>query len=251
MSGAEERRGMPETAGQAERPAEKTLERIVFIGRTYDEYMRMFGLDESDLEGKRILDCPGGACSFAAKAGELGCEVTAADIAYYHEADRLLEKELQDIGHAMEHVESEQSRYIWTEFPNSEALRSERLRALRTCAEDMKVHPERYVPVTLPSLPFRDEQFDLTLSAHFLFTYADRMDAEFHRDVLRELLRVTRGEVRIFPLVDQSGRRPGEVEQLIAFARGEGWSAETKAVPYHFQRQADHVLILRAGGTIL
>lgn len=87
----------------------------------------------------------------------------------------------------------------------------------------------------------------MTLSAHFLFTYADRLDAEFHRAALRELLRVAGKELRIFPLVDQSGRRPDEAERLIAFAQSEGWDAETKAVPYHFQRNADHVLILRAG----
>lgn len=232
--------------GEAGEPAERTLERIVFIGRTYDEYMRMFGLDGQDIQGKRILDCPAGACSFTAQAGRLGCEATAADIAYYHKADRLLEKGLQDIDHAMEHVEEERERYVWTEFRDIDALRSERHQALHACTEDMEKRPERYVPVTLPSLPFRERQFDLTLSAHFLFTYADRLDAEFHLDVLRELLRVTRDEVRIFPLVDQSGRPPDEVEQLIAFARSEGWEAEVKAVTYHFQRHADHALILRA-----
>ena len=247
MSGAEESRGFSAKSGRDEEPAENMLERIVFIGRTYGEYMRMFGLEEHHIQGKRILDCPAGACSFTAKAGELGCEVTAADIAYGHEAGRLLEKGLRDIDHAMEHVATERERYIWTEFRDVEALRAERLQALRSCTEDMERRPERYVPVTLPSLPFRDRQFDLTLSAHFLFTYADRLDAEFHRAALRELLRVTGKELRIFPLVDQSGRRPDEVERLIAFARSEGWDAETKAVPYHFQRNADYVLILRAG----
>lgn len=47
------------------------LERIVFIGRTYEEYIRMFDLLESDLIGQRILDCPAGACSFTAIANQL------------------------------------------------------------------------------------------------------------------------------------------------------------------------------------
>ncbi len=42
------------------------LERIIFIGRTYEEYMDMFSLSEEELKGKKILDCPAGTCSFTA-----------------------------------------------------------------------------------------------------------------------------------------------------------------------------------------
>ena len=45
------------------------LDRIVFIGRTYDEYRRMFRLHERNLVGRKILDCPAGSCSFAAEMG--------------------------------------------------------------------------------------------------------------------------------------------------------------------------------------
>ncbi len=50
---------------------------------------------------------------------------------------------------------------------------------------------ERYIPVTLPSLPFMNEEFDILLSAHFLFMYADRLDYQFHIETVKELLRVT------------------------------------------------------------
>lgn len=225
--------------------SETRLDRIVFIGRTFEEYMRMFDLDEQALEGRSILDCPAGACSFTAHAGKRGCQVTAADIAYYHDYDKLAMKGLQDIGHAMEHVGLEQDRYLWAEFENVEDLRDERGRALRDCVEDMELHPDRYVPATLPVLPFAAEQFDLTLSAHFLFTYSDRLDGEFHLNTLRELFRVTRQEIRIFPLVDQSGRQSEHLDPLISFADSKGWGAELKAVPYHFQRNANQMLILR------
>ncbi|MDR0270706.1 SAM-dependent methyltransferase [Paenibacillus sp.] len=228
-------------------PAERRLDRIVFIGRTYDEYMRLFDLSEGAIAGRNILDCPAGACSFTAQAGKLGCHVTAADIAYYHDHEKLAAKGIQDIVHAMEHVETEKDRYHWTEFRDVEDLRAERTKALQECTKDMRIHPDRYVPVTLPSLPFKAGQFDLTLSAHFMFTYADRLDAEFHESTLRELFRVTREEVRIFPLVDQSGRRSEHVDHLIMFAHGERWVAEIKAVPYLFQRNADQVLIFRKG----
>lgn len=228
-----------EHAGHAE------LERIVFIGRTFEEYMRMFALTEEELSGRRILDCPGGACSFTAVAHRFGCLVTAADIAYHHEMNLLHNKGLQDILHAMEHVEAGKERYIWTEFSSVDDLRKARTEALESCIKDMRLNPDRYVPVTLPLLPFEQGQFDLTLSAHFLFTYADKLDADFHRRTLHELLRVTREEVRIFPLVDQHGRRPALVDQLMEYACAEGWTAEIQSVPYHFQENADQVLILR------
>lgn len=34
------------------------LDNVIFIGRTYEEYIAMFGLKEDELVGKRILDCP-------------------------------------------------------------------------------------------------------------------------------------------------------------------------------------------------
>ena len=61
------------------------------------------------------------------------------------------------------------------------------------------------MPASLPRLPFPGGRFDLVLSSHFLFTYADRLDLEFHRAALRELHRVARREVRVFPLLEQGG----------------------------------------------
>jgi hypothetical protein len=34
------------------------LDRVVFIGRTFSEYMRMFNLEPSQLKGLKILGCP-------------------------------------------------------------------------------------------------------------------------------------------------------------------------------------------------
>jgi hypothetical protein len=48
------------------------IDRIAFFGRTYAEYMDMFGLDESLLRQCQILDCPADASSFAAEAHKKG-----------------------------------------------------------------------------------------------------------------------------------------------------------------------------------
>lgn len=41
-----------------EKSTKLDLERIVFIGRTFEEYLDMFSLSEEELQGKKILDCP-------------------------------------------------------------------------------------------------------------------------------------------------------------------------------------------------
>ncbi|AZV43014.1 SAM-dependent methyltransferase [Peribacillus asahii] len=37
--------------------------------------------------------------------------------------------------------------------------------------------------------------------------YADRLDYQFHIKMINELLRVTKEEIRIFPLIDLEGKR--------------------------------------------
>ncbi|MED3826098.1 SAM-dependent methyltransferase, partial [Priestia flexa] len=139
---------------RVEQSTKLDLERIVFIGRTFEEYLDMFSLSKEDLEGKKILDCPAGACSFTAIGNQSGLDVTACDIAYYHQGKDLKNKGLQDVEHAMEHMEKAKSNYVWDYFKDVEDLRIHRLSALKECANDMRENEERYVPVTLPSLPF-------------------------------------------------------------------------------------------------
>lgn len=89
------------------------LERIVFIGRTFEEYLDMFSLSVEELHRKKILDCPAGGCSFTAIGNKLGLNVTACDIAYYHSGEDLKNKGLQDIEHTMEHMQIAKDNYKW------------------------------------------------------------------------------------------------------------------------------------------
>ncbi len=40
-------------------------DRVIFIGRTFQEYERMFNITLSNLGKRRTLDCPSGVPSFA------------------------------------------------------------------------------------------------------------------------------------------------------------------------------------------
>ncbi|OME74428.1 SAM-dependent methyltransferase [Paenibacillus odorifer] len=221
------------------------LERIVFIGRTFEEYLQMFKLKAKDLVGRRILDCPAGACSFTAISNQLGSDVTAADIAYYYSADELEDKGVQDIEHAMSELVKVQGNFVWDYFKSIEDLTQARSRALNDNIRDQRQTPERYVPVILPNLPFNDEDFDLTLSAHFLFMYSDRLDYDFHLKTINELMRVTRGELRIFPLVDLSCKRYEHLDRLIDEMVQQGFAVEEMEVPYEFQKGANQMLSIR------
>jgi hypothetical protein len=232
---------------KVEQSTKLDLERIIFIGRTYEEYMDMFSLSEEELQGKKILDCPAGACSFTAIGNKSGLKVTACDIAYFHSDEALKNKGLQDIEHAMEHMKKAKSNYKWDYFNDIEGLRKHRLSALQDCTNDMIRSSERYIPVTLPSLPFKNEEFDMLLSAHFLFMYADRLDYQFHIETLNELLRVTKEEIRIFPLVDLEGKRYEHLEKIISYLANIGCTVEEIKVPYEFQTNANSMLKIRIG----
>ncbi|NRD80876.1 SAM-dependent methyltransferase [Bacillus sp. BRMEA1] len=232
---------------KVEQSTKLDLERIVFIGRTFEEYLNMFSITQGELQGKKILDCPAGACSFTAVGNKSGLDVTACDIAYYHSGEDLKNKGLKDIEHTMEHMQKAQSNFKWDYFNDIEALRKHRLSALQDCTNDMLESSERYIPVNLPSLPFKNDGFDILLSAHFLFMYGDRLDYQFHIETLNELLRVTKEEVRIFPLVDLEGKRYEHLDKIIRYLTDNGCTVEEVKVPYEFQTNANSMLKIKKG----
>lgn len=221
------------------------LERIIFIGRTFEEYMQMFDLELQELKGKSILDCPAGACSFTAIGSNQGLDITACDIAYDHSIDDLERKGLQDTEHAMETMERAKDIFLWDFYENVQGLGKHRHQALHDCVKNMREEPDRYIAAALPVLPFEDKQYDLVLSAHFLFMYGDRLDYLFHREAIRELLRVTSGELRVFPLVDLTGTRYEYLDQLKAELQDEGFQMDERGVPYEFFRNANSMLCIR------
>ncbi|GKU80691.1 SAM-dependent methyltransferase [Niallia sp. NCCP-28] len=221
------------------------LERIVFIGRSYEEYKDMFNLSDEELAGKKILDCPAGACSFTAIANSKGLNSTAADIAYDHSEDALYHKGLKDIQHAVEQMKTAKNNYVWKYFSDMEALHKHRLQALADSTADRKKSPNKYIPAALPSLPFSDNEFDVILSAHFLFMYDDRLDETFHFQTIKEFLRVARQEIRIFPLVDLKGKRSIYLDKVIEDLKNKGFTLEEVNVNYEFQENANTMLVIK------
>jgi hypothetical protein len=98
------------------------------------------------------------------------------------------------------------------------------------------------VPGELPHLPFADNAFELTVSSHLLFSYADRLDLAFHRDGILELMRVTRDELRIFPLVAMGAVSYPHLDQLRAQLADHGITTQVADVAYEFQAGGNQML---------
>jgi len=176
------------------------LDRVVLLGRTFDEYRRYFLLNLEDLVGKTVLDVASGVSSFCAEANARGIRVTSFDPIYSLTPEKIAERcepDLQSVFRAIGSVPT----YRWTYYKNPEHMRELRKSASSTFLLDYRAHPERYISGTLPKLPFADDSFDLTLVSYFLFAYQDQLNYKFHRDSILEIMRVTGGEARIYPTV--------------------------------------------------
>jgi hypothetical protein len=190
------------------------LDKVVLLGRTFDEYARYFALDPEALRGQAILDVASGVSSFCAEGNARGLNATAFDAIYewpWEEIERRCEPDLDHVLQAIGPLKT----YKWEFYRSPENLRRFRERAYKTFLADYRQHRgARYVAGRLPRLSFADRQFDLTLVSYLLFVYEDQLDYEFHRRSVLELMRVTRGEARLYPLVSFEGNRCSYLDRL-------------------------------------
>ncbi len=222
------------------------LDRIVFIGRTYFEYMRMFDLNESDLKRGVVLDCAAGPSSFTAEAHKQGLHVTACDTLYRVPPEKLVEKGRVDIEHTFQKVDDVPHLYVWKYYKNRDEIIGLRHQALETFAEDFPygLREGRYVRAELPRLPFPDRKFSLVLSSHFLFLYGGRLSPDFHFASLKEMARVSSGEVRVYPLQGLDAKPYPDMDEVLAHLRADGIRAEIVPTPFEFQRGSNTMLRL-------
>ena len=207
--------------------------------RSFDEYRAMFALTDAEL-GLALLDCPGGAAGFAAVTGAHAC-----DPLYGLEPERLVARAQADRRRAEAYVRAHPEEYAWSFFAGLDDYRARRGAALTAFARDYEAHRDRYVEASLPELPFADDAFDLALSSHLLFAFADRLDLEFHVAAIEELTRVAQ-EARIFPVFAMGSGPRLDLTPLRAALAARGIGAELVAVDYRFQRGEPAMLVARA-----
>ncbi|MEZ3116630.1 class I SAM-dependent methyltransferase [Halobaculum sp. MBLA0147] len=222
------------------------IDDVAFLGRTFAEYRRMLGLEAVELSGRRVLDCPGGACGFTAGARARGADAYAVDPVYGPPVEHVADRARRDLHRAVDALDEVEHLYVWDVYDDPADLASHRWSALGRFLADYADHGDRYLPAALPRLPFPDDTFDLVCSAHLLFLYADHFDHEFHVRALRELCRVARGEVRLFPLVDLATERYDGLDDLLLWLERAGHDPTVRPVDFEFQRGADECLVIDA-----
>jgi len=222
------------------------IDRVVFIGRMYFEYLRMFGLEESALARGRVLDCAAGPSSFTAEATAKGFDATACDVLYGNPAEMLIDKGRKDIEHTFQKVDDVPHLYVWKYYKDRQEIIGLRHKALGLFERD---YPEgfrqgHYTKAELPRLPFPERTFKLVLSSHFLFLYGDRLSVDFHIASLEEMARVCSGEVRVYPLQGLDAKPYPHMDVVLERLRSEGLQAELVPTPFEFQRGANRMMIL-------
>jgi hypothetical protein len=157
-------------------------------------------------QGARVLDCPGGPGSLAARLRPCGIDVTAVDPLYALGDEALEQRALADLERTLATLAA--SDDLRPDF-DLQACRRQHMAALQAFLADRRARPDRYIAASLPDLPFPARAFDLVLSGHLLFSYAPRrdgglmvgdgLDLAWHRRALAELCRVSALEVRLYP----------------------------------------------------
>ncbi|MEU3019047.1 methyltransferase domain-containing protein [Nocardiopsis sp. NPDC007018] len=212
--------------------------------RNFDEYRSMFGLTDHDLS-LSLLDCPGGAASFAAEARARGTRVTSVDPEYGAGRGKLAELALLENEHKHAELVEPGADFVWTWFEGPEQYTRLRSESARRFGDDIAAHPRHYVEGALPHLPFPDRSFDLVLSSHLLFSYGRQLDEGFHREALLELVRLARWQVRLYPLFQHadSTRYPA-LERMRHFLADCGVTSRVESVEYAFDPGDQEMLVL-------
>jgi hypothetical protein len=190
-----------------------TLDSMQFFGRVAADYEAMFSIRLQDLRDLRVLDCPSGPGSFVAEGHAAGVQVIGVDPLYKQPLDALVQRGSDDVHTTIGRMRANASRFADIDL---DAYAHSKLRALARFASDFQEGSidGRYVAASLPNLPFADRAFDITLSAHLLFTYSDPASGgllpdspftlEWHLAAADELLRVTHRELRLYPTTTRS-----------------------------------------------
>lgn len=174
--------------------------------RSYREYLDMFGLTEERVRHGPVLDAAAGASSFVAGLRASGVTAVAADPLYAGDPEAVIAAAWREHEEAERKIESLADSFDWSYYGSPARHRAMREASLRAFADDFRSpdRASRYIPASLPNLPFADGTFGLAVCSHFLFLYGESFGYEFHLAALRELLRVVRpgGQVYVYPLVD-------------------------------------------------
>lgn len=218
------------------------LDQTVPFGRSLREYELMFSLSAVD-RTRRILDCAAGPASFNAELTAAGGTVCSFDPLYQFTGAEIQRQFFQKLDGVIDQIRATPENWVWKYHRNPEDLRRNRIAVMDTFVADYREGhgTDRYVCGSLPTLPFKPDEFDLALSSHFLFLYSDHFPKTFHLESIRALIRVAR-EVRIFPLIALRAERSQHLEPVCDQLQRDGYQVSIEPVGYELQRGGNEML---------
>ncbi len=222
------------------------LENVVPWGRNLEEYQKMFRLSKEDLQLK-ILGCGDGPSSFNFEVTKLNGNITSIDPIYQFTKDEIQIRIDETSSVVSEQLKQNQNDFVWKSIKNVDELIDIRLKAMNNFIMDYENGKKetRYIHQELPKLSFGNDSFDLVLSSHFLFLYSEHFDLQFHIDSILEMCRVSKKEVRIFPLLDLKNQKSEYLAQILEILENKGFETKIIKTDYEFQKGANELLSIK------
>ena len=220
------------------------FENIAITGRIFEEYSAFFDLELEDLKSKKILDCPSGASSFVQTLKQNGIFAKGVDIIYKFTKDEIEKQGIKTLEKIYQNT-SWMDAYKMDFYKTKENHKKHREDALKGFLKDYNL--DDFIYCELPNLPFENKEFDLLLSSHLFFVYDDRLDYDFHKNSILEMLRVSK-EVRLFPLVDIQNSKVLEEKNFSPFVYkiieelSKDFKCEIIKTDFEFQVKANYYL---------
>ena len=135
----------------------------------------MFALRPGDLSG-RIIDCAGGPASFNAELSAEGHKVISCDPLYSLTADEIRARIDATYDALVANAQAARHEFACHDIASPEHLGEVRMAVMQRFLMDFpKGRAEgRYYARSLPHLDFHEDELDLALCSHFLFTYTEQ-----------------------------------------------------------------------------
>ncbi|MGD1952093.1 MAG: SAM-dependent methyltransferase [Leptolyngbyaceae cyanobacterium] len=218
------------------------LDTVVPFGRSFDEYVKMFGLTETELQ-QPILSVADGPASFNAEGTRLGYRIRSVDPLYCFDAAQIKQRFDAVVDNIINQVENSLDDWVWSYHHSPGGLRKNREAAIELFCQDFEQGRAagRYAVGELPQLNYPDTAYRLGLCSHFLFLYSEQFDQTFHLDAICEMLRVCR-EVRIFPLLNLDLNPSPHLDFVMTALTSMGYQCDIQSVVYEFQRNGNKML---------
>jgi SAM-dependent methyltransferase len=223
------------------------LNEVIPWGRSFEEYVALFNLQESDLQ-KRILGCGDGPAAFNCELSLRGGQIFSVDPIYAFGSEDIRGRIEATFNEVLEKVRQNREEFVWGQITSPGELGQVRMAAMETFLADFETGKQtgRYIAAELPALPFADDSFDLVLCSHLLFLYSPQLSLEFHLQAIGEMLRLA-PEVRIFPLLELGSKPSRHLDAVMASLESQGHQLQIETTVYEFQKGGNQLLRIVRG----